>query len=134
MYLAFFVPFVPLWLIYFFQLNFAALPESLSFVRPSFNFHRVLRVFTEKSSKVFSKNDRYICYACFGRHAKSPSFTNFGTWGGPFGTAPVFFGSTDPANSIPPQFSAPTQKRVLSAGLLAVNDINPDTDQYQADN
>ena len=48
---------------------------------------------------------------------------------------PQFFsGSTDSADSILPLFSVPTQKRFLSVGLFAVNDINPDTDQYQADN
>jgi hypothetical protein len=51
-----------------------------------------------------------------------------------FGTAPAFLGSTDSANSILLLFSIPTQKRFLSAALFAVNDINPDTDQDQADN
>ena len=49
------------------------------------------------------------------------------------GRPQLFSESSDFANYIFTLFNDPAQKRFLSAGLFAVNDINPETDQDQAD-
>jgi hypothetical protein len=48
---------------------------------------------------------------------------------------PQFFcGCADPRRSYLSLASVPIQKRLMSAYLFAVDDVNSDTDQYQADN
>ena len=90
--------------------------------------------------------------ACFGRHAKSPSFINFGTWGSLFEAAPVFLAQIedDPAASCwqcapcggssdlnlssgGRHFSRRCINHLRPGPLLpSIHDINSDTDKSQA--